>query len=74
MEFFKIYLDDLLIVANTRFDDNLLDLEMFLTILSIVGMRVNAYKSNYLQNRLITWPIGSPDKLSSRYTTKWKPS
>jgi hypothetical protein len=34
MEYFKTYLDDLLILTNSSFKDHLLKLEMFLTRLS----------------------------------------
>jgi hypothetical protein len=46
MEYVKTYLDDLLILTNSSFKDNLLKLEMVLARLSTAGMRVNA---SYLQ-------------------------
>jgi dihydroorotate dehydrogenase len=41
MEYFKTYLDDLLILTNRSFKDHLLKLETILARLSIAGMRLN---------------------------------
>jgi hypothetical protein len=51
MEYVKTYLDDLLILTNNTFKDQLLKLEMVLARLSTAGMRVNISKSNSLQNK-----------------------
>jgi hypothetical protein len=45
MEYVKTYPDDLLILTNYHFQDNLTKLEMVLARLSTAGMQVNASKS-----------------------------
>jgi hypothetical protein len=47
MEYVKTYLDDLLILSNNNFKDQLLKLEMVLARPSIAGMRVNASNSKF---------------------------
>jgi dihydroorotate dehydrogenase len=47
MEYVKAYLDDLLILTNTSFNNHLTKLEMVLARLSTAGMRINGYKSNF---------------------------
>jgi hypothetical protein len=54
MEYVKTYLDDLLILTNSSFKENLLKLEMALASLSTAGMRVNVLISpnlSSLQNK-----------------------
>jgi Reverse transcriptase (RNA-dependent DNA polymerase) len=46
------YLDDLLILTNINFADYLTKLEMVLTRLSTVGMRVNATKSKFFAEQI----------------------
>jgi dihydroorotate dehydrogenase len=47
MEYVKAYLDHLLILINTSFNDHLTKLEMVLARLSTAGMRINDSKSNF---------------------------
>jgi hypothetical protein len=47
MEYVKTYLDDLIILTNSRFKDNGFDLEMVLARLSTAGIRVNISKSKF---------------------------
>jgi hypothetical protein len=47
MKFVKTYLDDLSILTNSSLKYHLLKLEMILSILSAVGMRVNISKSKF---------------------------
>jgi hypothetical protein len=47
MEYVKTYLDDLLILTNSRFKDHLLKLEMILARLSTADMTVNISKSKF---------------------------
>jgi hypothetical protein len=46
------YLDDLLIITNSRFKDHQLKLEMFLARLSTAGMRVNISKSKFFAEQI----------------------
>jgi hypothetical protein len=46
------YLDDLLILTNISFKDNLLKLEMVLARLSTAGMRVNISKSKFFAEQI----------------------
>jgi hypothetical protein len=52
MEYVKTYLDDLLILTNSRFKDHLLKLQMFLARLSTAGMRVNISKSKFFAEQI----------------------
>jgi hypothetical protein len=52
MEYFKTYLDDLLILTNSSFKDHLLKLEMVLARLSTAGMRVNISKSKFFAEQI----------------------
>jgi hypothetical protein len=54
MEFVKkvSYLDDLLILTNNSFKDNLLKLEMVLARLSTAGIRVNISKSKFFAEQI----------------------
>jgi hypothetical protein len=52
MEYFKTYLDDLLILTNRSFKDHLLKLEMILARLSTVGMTVNISKSKFFAEQI----------------------
>jgi hypothetical protein len=45
MEHVKTYLNDLLIIKNSSFNDHILNIEMVLSRLSTAGMRVNISKS-----------------------------
>jgi hypothetical protein len=54
MEYVKTHLDDLLILTNKTFKDNLIKLQMVLARLSTTGMRVNVKISpnlSSLQNK-----------------------
>jgi hypothetical protein len=46
------YLDDLLILTNSNFKDNLLKLDMVLARLSTSGMRVNISKSKFFEDQI----------------------
>jgi hypothetical protein len=46
------YLDDLLILTNSSFEDHLLNLEMVLARLSTAGMRVNISKSKFIVEQI----------------------
>ena len=65
MAYVKAYLDDLLILTNKGFKDHLTKLEIVLARLSTAGMRVNASKSKFFQNKLNTWATGLPEMESS---------
>jgi hypothetical protein len=52
MEYVKTYLDDLLILINSSFNDHQLKLEMVLARLSIAGMRVNISKSKFFAEQI----------------------
>jgi hypothetical protein len=51
-EYVKTYLDDLLMLTNSSFNDNLLKLEMVLARLSTAGMRVNISKSKVFAEQI----------------------
>jgi hypothetical protein len=46
------YLDNLLILTNSRFKDHLLKLEIVLSILSTAGMRMNISKSKFFAEQI----------------------
>ena len=71
MEYVKTYLDDLLILTNKGFKDHLLKLEIVLARLSTAGMRFNAAKSNFLQNKLNTWATGLLKIESSQFKVSY---
>jgi hypothetical protein len=48
----RCYLDDLLILTNSSFQDHLLKLEMALARLSTAGMRVNISKSKFFAQQI----------------------
>jgi hypothetical protein len=52
MEYVKTYLDDLLILTNSRFKDHLLKLETVLARLSTAGMIVNISKSKFFAEQI----------------------
>jgi hypothetical protein len=52
MEYVKTYLDDLLILLNSRIKYHLLKLEMVLARLSTAGMRVNMPKSEFFAEQI----------------------
>jgi hypothetical protein len=52
MEYVKTYLDDLLILTNSSFNDHLLKLEMVLARISTAGMRVNISKSKFFAEEI----------------------
>jgi hypothetical protein len=52
MEYVKTYLDDLLILTNSRFKDHQFKLEIFLSRLSTFGMRVNISKSKFFAEQI----------------------
>ncbi len=47
LEFLLTYLDDLLIISNSTFEDNLCQLEILLQRLRRAGLKVNAEKSSF---------------------------
>jgi hypothetical protein len=51
-EYFKPYLDYLLIIANRSFKDHLIKLEMVLARLSTTGIRVNISKSKFFAEQI----------------------
>jgi hypothetical protein len=52
MEYIKTYLDDLLILTNSNFNNHLLKLEMVLARLSTTGMGVNISKSKFFAEQI----------------------
>jgi dihydroorotate dehydrogenase len=52
MEYFKAYLDDLLILTNNSYKHHLLKLEIILARLSTAGMRVNISKSKFFAEQI----------------------
>jgi hypothetical protein len=52
MEYFKTYLDDLLILKNSSLKDHLIKLEMVLARLSTAGMRVNISKYKFFAEQI----------------------
>jgi hypothetical protein len=73
MEYFKTYLDDLLILTDSSSKDHLIKLEMVLARLSTTGMRVNiiiSHNLSSLQNKWNFWDTGSPDKVFNLYVTR----
>jgi hypothetical protein len=52
MEYVKTYLDDLLILTNSRFKNHLIKLEMVLARLSTAGMRVNISNSKLFAEQI----------------------
>ena len=74
MEYVQTYLDDLLIIINDDFKDQIAKLNIVLARISATDMRVNDAKSNSFQNRLNILVTGSPEKVSSQYTIRWNPS
>jgi hypothetical protein len=52
MEYFKNYVDYLLILTNSNFKDHLLKLEMVLARLSTAVMRVNSSKSKFFAEQI----------------------
>jgi hypothetical protein len=47
LNFVRTYLDDLLVILSSTFDDHLEKLEVVLKLLSYKGLRVNAEKSTF---------------------------
>jgi hypothetical protein len=52
LSLYKTYLDDLLILTNSRFKHHLLKLEMVLARLSTAGMRVTICKSKFFAKEI----------------------
>ena len=51
-EYVQAYIDDLLIVTKGSFEDNLWDLDIVLEKLEMVGLKINAKKSNFAIHKL----------------------
>jgi hypothetical protein len=68
------YLDDLLILTNSSFNDHLLKLEMILARLSTAGTRVNISKSKFFEEQIEYLDTGSPDKVFNLYVTRLRQS
>ena len=54
LEFVRTYLDDLLIISNSTFEDHLHQLQVVLWRLRRVGLKVNAENHHFLHLRLST--------------------
>ena len=54
LEFVRTYLDDLLIISNSTFEDHLYQLQVVLRILRRAGLKVNAENHRFLHLRLST--------------------
>ena len=52
LEFARAYLDDLLLITKSDFDEHLDQLEQALTRLSAAGLKINASKSSFCQTEL----------------------
>ena len=52
LDFVRTYLDDLLIISKSSFDDHLIELEEVLTRLKQAGLRVNAAKSTFCASEI----------------------
>jgi hypothetical protein len=51
LEFVKTYLDDLLVVRSSTFEDHFQKLELVLKLLSEHGLLINAGKSIFVQTK-----------------------
>jgi hypothetical protein len=52
VNFVRTYLDDLLVISGSDFDDHLEKLEVVLKLLSDKGFRVNAEKSTFCADEI----------------------
>jgi hypothetical protein len=52
LKFVRTYLDDLLVISRSTFEDHLEKLDFVLNILSDKGVRENADKSNFCANKI----------------------
>jgi hypothetical protein len=73
LNFVRTYLDDLLIISCSTFEDHLKKLECVLKILSDKGLRVNADKSTFVLLKSSTSGTGSVGQLHNVSLKSLKP-
>jgi hypothetical protein len=73
LNFVTTYLDDLLVISCSTFEDHLEKMECVLKFLSDKGLRENAKNQPFVQLKSNTWGIGSVGQVFNQSLKRLKP-